>query len=116
MESVTGPDGRGSDRALHVLSEGLHICRNCASPLVDPVRWDPVETTRWALTVRCPECAWWTTGVWPDEEVERYEVVLAHAHASMLQDCTALAEATFASEIERFAAALQADQIRPTDF
>lgn len=92
------------------------MCRACASQLVEPVRWDPVESTRWALTLACPECGWWTTGVWSDDEVERLEVVLAHARISMLHDSEALSAATVASEIERFAAALEADEILPSDF
>jgi uncharacterized Zn finger protein len=101
---------------LHVLSDGLHVCRGCSSTLVEPVRWDPVGRTRWALTLRCPECQWWTTGVWCDEEIERLEVVLSQAEASMVADCEALAQATIDEEIEQFARALERDEITPSDF
>lgn len=117
MERFFGSlSGRGSDRTPHVLSDGLHICRECGSPLVEPVYSDPVGAARWALTLNCPECGWWTSGVWSDEEAERLEAVLAHARSGMRHDCEALARASFREEIARFAAALDSDVITPADF
>jgi hypothetical protein len=98
------------------LLEGLHVCRACRSSLVEPVYRDPVGATRWALTLACPECDWWTSGVWSDDEVERLEVVLADATVSIVTDCAALALDRFVDEIERFVRALEADVITVADF
>lgn len=84
--------------------------------LVEPRACEPVGTTRWLMTLVCPECGWWTAGVFDDEELERLDVVLAHATASMLSDCEALARASFSDEIDSFAEALRTGAITPADF
>ena len=103
------------DETLPLL-EGLHVCRSCGSQLVEPVYRDPVGATRWALTLACPECGWWTSGVWHDAEVQRLEIVLADASLSIVTDCAALALDRFVDEIDRFVRALEADVITVADF
>lgn len=115
MESDSGVESREAERTRPLL-EGLHVCRACGSGLVEPVYRDPVGATRWALTLACPECDWWTSGVWSDDEVERLEIVLADATVSIVSDCASLALDRFVDEIERFVLALQADVITAADF
>jgi hypothetical protein len=99
-----------------VLSTGLHVCRECNSMLVEPRTCEPVGTTRWLMKLACPECGWWTAGVWEDEELARLELVLAHATASILADCEALARASSDDAVRGFAEALRTGAITPADF
>ncbi len=71
---------------------------------------------RWELTLSCPNCWWSADGVYDREQVQDFEDELDEGLADMLRDLQRLAQANMTDQIERFVAALNADQILPEDF
>lgn len=94
----------------------LHICRRCSAPLVQPVSWSDAEDGHWELDLICPNCGWETIGVYSQAEVEELEDRLEEGLSEMLADLHRLAQANMTDEVERFIAALAANQILPEDF
>ncbi len=95
---------------------GLHICPMCECELVQPVEWGEASADRWGLTLHCPNCDWLSHGTYDHEQVMALEEELDEGLAAVLRDLKRLADANIADEIERFAAALDADLILPEDF
>jgi hypothetical protein len=96
--------------------EGLHICPQCSSELVQPVGWGAVTPDKWELTLHCPNCEWLSEGVFAQDDVAKLEEELDRGLEAVLRDLKRLADANMADEVERFAAALEADLILPEDF
>ena len=97
-------------------AEGLHVCEQCDSALVYPVEWDEASATEWEVLLRCPNCEWTKTGIYEQAVVERFDVTLDRATQALTDDLKRLTVANMEEEIDRFAAALGADQILPEDF
>lgn len=97
-------------------TEGLHVCPECDSQLVQPVQWGETSAGLWELTLQCPNCEWLTEGVFDQDQVDLFEEQLDEGLANMLGDLRRLTQANMAEEIDRFAAALSADLILPEDF
>ncbi len=95
---------------------GLHACPECASPLVQPIEWSEAERGGWELVLECPNCLWVDEGVFDSEQVAALEQRLDEGVTTMLTDLRRLTQANMNDEIERFAAALNADLILPEDF
>lgn len=95
---------------------GLHVCPVCASQLVQPVEWGAVEGECWELTLRCPNCDWSSRGIYDHAQVAELEERLDDGIAEILRDLNRLTDANMADEVDRFAAALEADLILPEDF
>ncbi len=70
----------------------------------------------WELTLHCPNCDWLDEGVFDQDQVDALEEHLDDGLAEMLNDLRRLTQANMAEEIDRFAAALEADLILPEDF
>lgn len=94
----------------------LHICPQCDSDLVQPLEWAEASDSHWELALRCPNCEWTDQGVFEQEAVEELEEHLDEGLAELLSDLHQLTQANMADEIDRFAAALEADLILPEDF
>jgi hypothetical protein len=94
----------------------LHICVNCGSQLVYPVQWEEAGTRSWNVTIRCPECEWTEGGVFTQEQCDRFDDQLETGTDSLSRDYKRLVTANMSEEIDRFAAALDADAILPIDF
>jgi hypothetical protein len=94
----------------------LYLCPDCHSDLVQPRAWSETEDERWELTLECPNCWWNTEGVFSQAQVHELEEHLDDGLAQMLGDLKRLAHANMAEQIDRFAAALNADAIVPEDF
>jgi hypothetical protein len=113
-----------SGRALEILrfhleqnaSRGLHLCPVCDSPLVQPLEWQEAQAGFWDLLLRCANCRWEQRGLFSQSQVDAFEEQLEEGLSQMLSDLTRLAQANMAEDIDRFAAALRADFIRPEDF
>ena len=97
-------------------SRGLHICPRCDSELVQPIAWGSVSQSHWELTLHCPNCDWLSEGVFAQAEVASLEEELDAGLEAILRDLKRLADANMADEVERFAAALEANLILPEDF
>ena len=96
--------------------QGLHICPDCDSQLVQPVDWAEAPQGLWELVLQCPNCFWIDEGVFDQEQVDALEEHLDDGLTEMLSDLRRLTQANMCEEIERFAAALHADLILPEDF
>jgi hypothetical protein len=94
----------------------LHICVNCSSQLVYPVQWEEAGERSWNVTIRCPECEWTEAGVFTQEQCDRFDDKLECGTDSLSRDYKRLVTANMSEEIDRFAAALDADAILPVDF
>jgi hypothetical protein len=98
------------------LREGLHICPQCDSELVQPLAWSEAAEDRWELALECPNCRWTTEGQFTEDQVHGLEDKLDEGLADLLGDLRRLAHANMADHVERFVAALQRDLILPEDF
>lgn len=95
---------------------GLHICPSCSSRLVSPVAWEEAGPAHWDVTLHCPNCDWLDNGVYAEAAVERFDEELDRGTEALVSDLQRLMRANMEDEIDRFAAALAADQIWPMDF
>jgi DNA replicative helicase MCM subunit Mcm2 (Cdc46/Mcm family) len=98
------------------VKRGLHECPECVSELVQPVDWAEAPNGRWVLTLQCPNCGWFTDGVFDSQQVHELEDKLDDGLADMLRDLRHMTQANMSEEIERFTTALRADMILPEDF
>jgi hypothetical protein len=96
--------------------DDLHVCPSCNSNLVYPTDWAPANERQWQVALRCPECEWNGGGCYHQDVVDRLDEALDRGTESVLDDLTTLIRANMEDQIERFAAALQADQVLPEDF
>lgn len=102
-----------ADEAPH---PGLHVCPACDSHLVQPIDWAEAPRGMWELLLQCPNCFWYEEGVYEQAQVDELEEQLDDGLTEMLADLRRLTQANMSEEIERFAAALNADLILPEDF
>jgi hypothetical protein len=97
-------------------TDGLHICPQCGSHLVQPLDWQEAPQGYWELILHCPNCDWLDEGVFDQDQVDSLEERLDEGLARMLSDLRRLTQSNMAEEIERFTAALQGDLVLPEDF
>jgi hypothetical protein len=95
---------------------GLHVCPECASDLVQPIDWSEASDDSWNLVLNCPNCGWYTEGLYTAAQVRELEDRLDEGLADMLRDLQRLTQANMADQVDRFVIALYADQILPEDF
>jgi hypothetical protein len=110
-ETATG-DASSPQRDL----QDLHVCTVCSGELVYPVEWEEVSSTHWEVALRCPSCEHFDVGVFDQETVDRFDEELDHGTELLVRDLKRLTRANMEEEIDRFAAALNADAIWPMDF
>ena len=101
------PEGDGRD---------LCVCEMCACELVEPVDWAAAGPEQWRVALRCPNCEYWTEGVFSQECVDRFDERLDDGTAVMVADLKRLEQANMAEDVHRFIGALRADAILPDDF
>jgi len=94
----------------------LCICEVCASELVEPVEWEAAGPERWRVALSCPNCGYWTDGVFSQECVDRFDERLDEGTAVMLAELKRLRYVNMVDDAERFIAALNAGAILPEDF
>jgi hypothetical protein len=94
----------------------LHVCPSCASELVYPTDWEPADSKRWSVALRCPECEWAGGGIYGQDVLDRFDAALDRGTEDMLDDLKLLVRANLEDEIERFVAALRDDHILAEDF
>jgi predicted nucleic acid-binding Zn-ribbon protein len=94
----------------------LHICPECGSALVQTLEWAPVDMRRSRLELGCPECGRRSVGVFYEEELGRFDARLERGRDSLVQTLAELQHDNMEQEIERFSAALRANQVVPEDF
>ena len=97
-------------------TEELHLCPDCDSGLVFPTQWSEVDRMRWEVSLRCPNCEWFHTGVYDQDTVERFDEELDRGTDNLVDDLKRLIRANMEEEIERFSRALVENHILPEDF
>ncbi len=95
---------------------GMHVCPDCSSGLVQPVRWFEQGGGRWFVELHCPECEWHGDGAFSQDEVDAYDTELDRGGQELLADLRSLTKTIMEEEAERLATALAADVILPEDF
>ncbi|MGI8714643.1 MAG: hypothetical protein ACR2NR_15995 [Solirubrobacteraceae bacterium] len=120
IRRIVLPSGRSIEVVRFYLGEsttrGLHVCPECDSQLVQPVRWIEAPQGFWELTLNCPNCEWLDEGVFDQDQIDELEENLDEGLTEMLSDLRRLTQSNMTEEIERFATALHADLILPEDF
>jgi hypothetical protein len=96
--------------------QGLHVCAECASELVYPLRWEEADNEHWNVTLRCPSCEWTEAGLFGHDVLERFDEELDRGTQVLERDLKRLTHANMAEEIDRFVRALALDAIQPMDF
>ena len=107
------PEVTGS--AQHVEHE-LHVCGGCESELVYPTEWEEAGPDYWRVALRCPNCEWTASGVFPQDLVDRFDERLDEGTEQVVTDLRELMRANMSEEIDRFVAALNAGALLPEDF
>ena len=110
------PEAAAAPQAPAEGERDLHVCVNCSSDLVYPVQWEEADQRSWHVTLRCPECEWTEAGVFPQDQCDRFDDKLEAGTDALSRDYKRLVTANMSEEIDRFAAALDADAILPSDF
>jgi NAD-dependent DNA ligase len=96
---------------------GLHVCPECSSRLVQPIRWEQTTSRGlWRLWRRCPECEWRTDGVHGEREIDAYDEQLDGGTEVLTGKLEELERESMRHVVETFAAALAADLITADDF
>jgi hypothetical protein len=121
VRRIVLPSGRSIEvvrfhEGEEVAPQGLHVCPECESELVQPLEWSEGEADQWELLLGCPNCGWTDEGIFTQEQVQELEEELDEGLADMLRDLQRLTQANMADQIDRFIAALEADLILPEDF
>jgi hypothetical protein len=114
-----GEDLPGPDTQQHPPAEphqDLHVCFECDSSLVYPVEWEEAGTENWAVLLQCPNCQACREGVFTQDTVELFDEELDRGADALARDYKRLMRANMSDEIDRFAAALEANAILPEDF
>ena len=94
----------------------LHFCIKCSSSLVYPMQWEEAGPKSWHVTLRCPECEWTEADVFTQDQCDRFDDELEAGTDALTRDYKRMVTANMSEEIDRFAAALNADAILPVDF
>ena len=94
----------------------LHICPRCGSHLVQPAQWSPLDSKRWRVELRCPECEWLGGGAYEQHVLDRYDEILDAGVMALMADLDRVERANMEEGVERFLAAIQGDEILPEDF
>jgi hypothetical protein len=120
IRRIVLPSGRSIEVIRFAQTEkpvdGLHVCIECGSELVQPVAWGQVTADNWELELHCPNCGHSRDGVFDQDDVAALEEQLDEGVEAILRDLQRLTHANMSDEIDRFAAALEADMILPEDF
>jgi hypothetical protein len=109
-------DSRGERTRTDERTRDPHRCPLCGSGLVYPTAWRPVNRSTWEVDLRCPNCELVRLAVLDQEVAECFDDDLDLGAETLVEDLGRLSEANMAEDVERFAAALEADAILPSDF
>jgi len=94
----------------------MHRCPRCASDLVHPLDWTPLDSSHWHVSLRCPECEWRTEGTYEQSVLNRFDLVLDAGTDALFADLRRLERMNMEDELRRFSALLDRDLVLPEDF
>jgi hypothetical protein len=96
--------------------DGLHVCPECRSSLVQPLDWHDAGPDHWLLERFCPEC-WWAEEERHEQRVmEAFDIALDDGTDALIRALHELTAERMQEDVERFAAALRAGALLPEDF
>jgi hypothetical protein len=116
LKRVLLPNGWSIEVIRFPEEQDLHVCLNCGSQLVYPLSWEESGPENWNVMLRCPECEVCRGGVFSQTNVDAFDQHLDIATGSLLRSYKRLMRENMVDEVDRFAAALQADAVVPEDF
>ncbi len=96
--------------------DGLHVCPECRSVLVQPREWHDAGPDHWLLERYCPECWWTGEERFAQDVMESFDVTLDDGTDALIRSLHKVTAERMQDDIERFAAALHADALLPEDF
>ena len=115
LDMATGNSRTQRDKAEPKVK--LHVCPDCSSELVQPVAWEQVaRNNEWRLWRRCPECEWHGDDVHRESHIDDYDEQLDFGTRELAEELRSLQQSNMEESVDRFVAALYADQILPEDF
>jgi hypothetical protein len=120
VRKVTLPSGRTievvSFEVVKPNAPELHMCPQCECDLVYPVAWEEADRANWDVSLRCPNCEWTATGVYPEEVIQRFDETLDRGTEALVTDLRQLTRANMEEDVERFVRAISAGHVLPEDF
>jgi len=77
VRRIVLPSGRSIEvvrfnDSKHV-TRGLNVCPECSSDLVQPIEWSEAPDDAWNLVLSCPNCDWYTEGLYTQDQVRELE-------------------------------------------
>ena len=96
--------------------DGLHVCPECRSGLVQPREWRDAGPDHWLLDRFCPECWWTGEDRHPQDVMEAFDIALDDGTDALIRSLHALTAERMQEDVERFTAALRAGALLPEDF
>jgi hypothetical protein len=115
-EGLPTPAEQDGTVAVATKQADLHICPECASDLVYPVGWEERRGDSWEIVLRCPNCEWWHTDEYHDDQVERFDDALNDGTEELLANLRTFARANMEEDVERLVEAIHSGLIQPMDF
>lgn len=106
------------DRGSADRDEGLHICPECNSRLVQPAGpWEWAEIgVSWKVSLWCPDCRWTGKRICTNDEADRYDEALEEGREAMDDDVKDIVCPGVEEMVGSFATALAEDLITAEDF
>ena len=83
---------------------------------MEPVEWSAAGPERWHVALSCPDCGYWTEGVFSQECVDRFDERLDEGTTVLVSELKRLQHANMSEDVERFIGALNLGMILPEDF
>jgi hypothetical protein len=112
-----GQSMKNASRTETKAANGLHVCPQCGSNLVQPTRWEQAEPRgHWRLWRRCPECEWRCDAVHGEKEIDAFDEALDDGAEELATELQELEREGMREIVEVFSAALAADLITADDF
>lgn len=97
--------------------QGLHVCPDCTSRLVQPTGWEQTRVEgSWRIWRRCPDCEWEGDSIHGDDEIDRYDEELDFGTRELAGELKTLERSNMKQAVETLITALGADLIGPEDF
>ncbi len=120
IRTVVLPSGKTiefvSFEDLPAVTPGLHVCPECSSELVYPVAWEEEGDTHWEVSLRCPNCEWQVTDVFPEDAIQIFDETLDRGTEKLVADLRRLTRDNMEDDVERFVRALNLGHVLPEDF
>lgn len=96
--------------------DSLHICPECKGAFVFPVQAFEIGMRQYDVTLHCANCDAERTGIYYAGELEQLDLAMDESMRAVIDFHDELHRFNKRDEVDRFVAAIHADQILPEDF